>query len=91
MTIASECIIAREMGIAYAAVCVVDNLANGIAAEPLSVAEFEAGKDENRSRLTAAIEAVGRRARAGDALMGLAIEGATLDGEPGRPADRGRR
>ncbi len=58
MTIASECVIAREMGIAYAAVCVVDNLANGIAAEPLSVAEFEAGKALNRSRLTAAIEVV---------------------------------
>ncbi len=58
MTIASECIIAGELGIRYAAVCVVDNLANGIAEEPLSVAEFEAGKDENRARLTAAIEAV---------------------------------
>jgi 5'-methylthioadenosine phosphorylase len=59
MTIASECVIAREMEIPYAAVCVVDNLANGIATEPLSVAEFEAGKDENRSRLTAAIGVVG--------------------------------
>ncbi|MCB0876476.1 MAG: MTAP family purine nucleoside phosphorylase [Solirubrobacterales bacterium] len=58
MTIAAECIIAREMEIPYAAVCVVDNLANGIAAEPLSVAEFEAGKAENRSRLAAALEAV---------------------------------
>ncbi len=59
MTIAAECIIAREAGIAYAAVCVVDNLANGVAAEPLSIAEFEAGKDENRARLTAALELVG--------------------------------
>ena len=31
MTIASECILAGELGIPYAAVCVVDNLANGIA------------------------------------------------------------
>ena len=31
MTIAAECIVAREMGIPYAAVCVVDNLANGLA------------------------------------------------------------
>ena len=59
MTIASECIVAREMAMPYAAVCVVDNLANGIASEPLSVAEFEAGKAENRSRLTAAIGLVG--------------------------------
>ena len=32
MTIASECIVAGELGLAYAAVCVVDNLANGIGA-----------------------------------------------------------
>ena len=30
MTIASECVVAGELGLAYAAVCVVDNLANGI-------------------------------------------------------------
>ncbi len=32
MTIASECIVAGELGLAYAAICVVDNLANGIGA-----------------------------------------------------------
>ena len=58
MTIAAECIIAGELAIPYAAVCVVDNLANGVAAEPLAVAEFEAGKARNRERLMAAIEAV---------------------------------
>ncbi len=58
MTIASEAIVAGELGIAYAAVCVVDNLANGVAESPLSVAEFEAGKARNRERLLAAIEAV---------------------------------
>ena len=66
MTIASECVIAREMGIPYAAVCVVDNLANGIASEPLSVAGFEAGKDENRARLTTAIAAVAAELERGD-------------------------
>ena len=30
MTIASECVVAGELGLAYAAVCVVDNLANGV-------------------------------------------------------------
>ena len=35
MTIASECVVAGELGLAYAAVCVVDNLANGIGAAPL--------------------------------------------------------
>ncbi len=58
MTIASECIVARELSIPYAAVCVVDNLANGIAEAPLSVEEFEAGKAANRLRLLTAIDAV---------------------------------
>ena len=58
MTIASECILAGELGIPYAAVCVIDNLANGLADAPLSVDEFEAGKAANRMRLIAAIDAV---------------------------------
>jgi len=58
MTIASECIIAGELGIPYAAVCVVDNLANGVASTPLTTAEFEAGKARNRERLTEAIDVV---------------------------------
>ncbi|KAA0273486.1 MAG: 5'-methylthioadenosine phosphorylase [Acidobacteria bacterium] len=59
MTIASECIIAGELGIPYAAVCVVDNLANGVAGRRLSVAGFEAGKARTRARAGAAFEAVG--------------------------------
>ncbi|HEX6601355.1 MAG TPA: hypothetical protein VF030_01810, partial [Solirubrobacterales bacterium] len=35
MTIASECVIAGELGLEYAAICVVDNLANGLAAGEL--------------------------------------------------------
>jgi 5'-methylthioadenosine phosphorylase len=58
MTIASECILAGELGIPYAAVCVVDNLANGVAERQLSVADFEAGKERNRARAEAAIETV---------------------------------
>lgn len=58
MTIAGECILAGELGIPYAAICVVDNLANGIAAAPLSVADFEAGKAANRARLWQSLEAV---------------------------------
>ena len=30
MTIASECVVAGELGLDYAALCVVDNLANGL-------------------------------------------------------------
>ncbi|MBS1677278.1 MAG: MTAP family purine nucleoside phosphorylase [Actinobacteria bacterium] len=51
MTIASECVIARELGLEYAAICVVDNLANGLAAGELSVAEMEADRIVNATRL----------------------------------------
>lgn len=58
MTIASESIIAGELGIAYAAICIVDNLANGIGAAQLSVEEFQAGKDANRVALIEALDHV---------------------------------
>lgn len=58
MTIASECVLAGELGIPYAAVCVVDNLANGVAERPLTVDEFEAGKRANRERLVSDLERV---------------------------------
>ncbi len=58
MTVASECVIAGELGIPYAAVCVVDNLANGVGSAPLTAAEFEAGKERNRARAVAAVLAV---------------------------------
>jgi 5'-methylthioadenosine phosphorylase len=44
MTIASECVIAGELGLEYAAICVVDNLANGLAEGELSVVEMEADR-----------------------------------------------
>jgi 5'-methylthioadenosine phosphorylase len=58
MTMASECVVAGELGLAYAALCVVDNLANGIGAAPLSVAELEADREANASRLEDALEAL---------------------------------
>jgi 5'-methylthioadenosine phosphorylase len=58
MTMGSECVAACQLGLAYAAVCVVDNLANGVGGEPLSQGEYEAGHEANRERLAAAIEAV---------------------------------
>lgn len=42
MTLAAECILAREAGLAYAAVCRVDNLANGIGGHDLEVEEYRA-------------------------------------------------
>jgi 5'-methylthioadenosine phosphorylase len=51
MTVAAECIVAREAGLAYAALCVVDNLANGLGDAALTREEFEAGVAANRTRL----------------------------------------
>jgi 5'-methylthioinosine phosphorylase len=58
MTIAAECILSRELGLAYAAVCVVDNLANGLAPEPLTIEAFQAAVAANRTALLADLDAV---------------------------------
>jgi len=58
MTIASECVLARELGLAYASICVVDNLANGIGDAPFAMEEFRAGAAANRARLVDALDAV---------------------------------
>jgi purine nucleoside phosphorylase len=51
MTIAAEAILAREAALAYAAICTIDNLANGIAEEPLTVEEYRRGRDRTGARL----------------------------------------
>jgi 5'-methylthioadenosine phosphorylase len=48
MTIASECLAAAAAGLAYAAICVVDNLANGVGERELTTEEVEAGRARNR-------------------------------------------
>lgn len=58
MTIASECVVAGELGLAYAAVCVVDNFANGIAERGLTLAEIERARGEHRGALVTALAAV---------------------------------
>ncbi|HET9678332.1 MAG TPA: MTAP family purine nucleoside phosphorylase [Solirubrobacterales bacterium] len=58
MTIASECVVAGELGLDYAALCVVDNLANGLAAEPVSVETIEADRLVNAERLREGLAAV---------------------------------
>src|ERR1700743_3236458 len=58
MTIASECVIARELGLEYAGICVIDNLANGLADGELSVAEMEADRLINATKLRDGIAAV---------------------------------
>ena len=57
MTIASECVAACDLGLAYAAICVVENLANGVGERELTMEELLAGRAANR-------EAVARGARA---------------------------
>jgi 5'-methylthioinosine phosphorylase len=58
MTLASEWILAGELGLAYTAICVVDNLANGVGEAPLTQREYEAGRAANRDRLLSALEEV---------------------------------
>jgi 5'-methylthioadenosine phosphorylase len=58
MTIASECVVARELGLEYAALCVVDNLANGIGAGELDVAGLEDERLANATRLRDGLAAV---------------------------------
>jgi purine nucleoside phosphorylase len=55
MTVASECVVAGELGLAYAAICVVDNLANGVAATELAAAEIVAGQRAHRAQLDRAL------------------------------------
>ncbi len=58
MTIASECVIAGELGLEYAAICVVDNLANGLGEGELSIPEMEADRLINATRLRDGLAAV---------------------------------
>jgi 5'-methylthioadenosine phosphorylase len=58
MTSASECVVAGELGLAYASVCVVDNLANGVGESPLTWEEFEVGRDATQRVLTKVLDAL---------------------------------
>jgi 5'-methylthioadenosine phosphorylase len=57
MTIGSECVVADELHMRYAAVCVVDNLANGIDRH-LSMERVDANRAGNRELLDSALKAV---------------------------------
>lgn len=58
MTVASECTLASEVGLPYAAICIVDNLANGLGERSLTMDEFDAGVRANRTRLVADLDAL---------------------------------
>jgi 5'-methylthioadenosine phosphorylase len=51
MTVASECIVAGELGLPYAAVCLVDNFANGVGGTELELEDVAAGQAEHRPEL----------------------------------------
>jgi len=58
MTVGSECVVANELGLDYAAVCVVDNLANGLGSSLLTPEEFAAGKAANAAQLHRSLDSV---------------------------------
>ena len=58
MTVASECILAGDLDLRYAALCVVDNLANGVAGEDLTPAAIERNRARNRGAVDTALATV---------------------------------
>jgi 5'-methylthioinosine phosphorylase len=58
MTLAAECVVAGEIGLRYAALCMVDNMANGIGARPLSTGQLVRDREANAARLRDALAAV---------------------------------
>lgn len=55
MTIAAEAILAREAGLAYAALCTIDNLANGLESDELTLERYSQGRDTTAPALLAAL------------------------------------
>jgi 5'-methylthioadenosine phosphorylase len=58
MTLAAETVLAGEAALAYAVVCTIDNLANGVTDKPLTVDEYRRGRDHTARTLAADLEFV---------------------------------
>ena len=58
MTMASECILAAEAGLRYAAICIVDNHANGVADTELTLLEIERNRDAHRGTVATMLAAI---------------------------------
>ena len=58
MTIAAEAVLAGEAALAYAAVCTIDNLANGVLDKRLTIDEYRRGRDRTAQTLVAGLEYV---------------------------------
>jgi 5'-methylthioadenosine phosphorylase len=57
-TLASECAVAGELGLAYASVCVVDHLANGVGEHPLTPSELQTGRGSTQRVLEKVLAAL---------------------------------
>jgi 5'-methylthioadenosine phosphorylase len=55
MTIASETILAGEAALAYAAICTIDNIANGLTDAPLTMDDYRRGRDATAVSVTEAL------------------------------------
>jgi purine nucleoside phosphorylase len=58
MTIAAEAVLAGEAALAYAAVCTIDNLGNGISDKILTVDEYRRGRDRTARTMEADLDLV---------------------------------
>ncbi|MBC8501260.1 MAG: MTAP family purine nucleoside phosphorylase [DPANN group archaeon] len=58
MTMANEATLAKELGIKYAAICSVDNYANGITKKRLTIEEIKKAQDKNKEKILRLLEAV---------------------------------
>jgi 5'-methylthioadenosine phosphorylase len=56
MTLAAETVLAGEAGLAYAAICTIDNVANGLEREPLTPQRYREGRERTARGLVAALE-----------------------------------
>ncbi|NTW07534.1 MAG: MTAP family purine nucleoside phosphorylase, partial [Syntrophaceae bacterium] len=53
---ASEAVVALELGLPYASACSVDNFGNGLLEEPLSLKEITAGARKNSAAMMRIIQ-----------------------------------
>jgi 5'-methylthioadenosine phosphorylase len=58
MTVGSECAVAGELGLRYAALCVVDNLASGLGEGVLTLEQIERNRAANRAELQTTLDAI---------------------------------
>lgn len=64
MTMAAEAIIARELGLSYAALCSVDNYCNGVVETPLTMETILEGAKRNRETMMTIVGTFIERSRA---------------------------